>query len=228
MAKTSRDSGQYIRLFLLSCAIAFLGAAVITALTLPQEGSAFAGLRQILLSPGQLTKDYFLLGNIPGTFLNMGLVGAVCAGLTFLPGTTVKGSTIAAWFLTVGFSSWGINIVNIWPFFLGVFLQAAVRRRPFAEFVDLAMFATALCPLASELLLRYPNAEEVKGVTAGGLVLMVVVCALIGFLTPAMAAHSPSVHKGYDLYSAAFPGVLLGLFAVAVLYKTLGDRKSVV
>ena len=28
---------------------------------------------------------------------------------------------------------------------------------------------------------------------------------------------------GYDLYSAALPGVLLGLFAVAVLYKTLGN-----
>ena len=27
----------------------------------------------------------------------------------------------------------------------------------------------------------------------------------IGFLTPAMAAHSPNVHKGYDLYSAALP-----------------------
>ena len=198
MTRTSRDGGQQIRLFLLSCSIAFFGAALITGLVLPEEGSAFAGLQQILLSPAQLTKDYFLLGNIPGTFLNMGLVGAVCAGLTFLPGTTVKGSTIAAWFLTVGFSSWGINIVNIWPFFLGVFLQAAVRRKPFAEFVDLAMFATALCPLASELLLRYPG-------------------------TPALAAHSPNVHKGYDLYSAAVPGVLLGLFAVAVLYKTLGN-----
>lgn len=223
MTRTSRDGGQQIRLFLLSCAIAFFGAALITGLVLPEEGSAFAGLQQILLSPAQLTKDYFLLGNIPGTFLNMGLVGAVCAGLTFLPGTTVKGSTIAAWFLTVGFSSWGINIVNIWPFFLGVFLQAAVRRKPFAEFVDLAMFATALCPLASELLLRYPGTEEVTGVTATGVVLMVVVCGLIGFLTPALAAHSPNVHKGYDLYSAAFPGVLLGLFAVAVLYKTLGN-----
>ena len=30
---------------------------------------------------------------------------------------------------------------------------------------------------------------------------------LIGFLTPALAAHSPNVHKGYDLYSAALPGV---------------------
>ncbi len=219
MTKTNE---RQIRLFLASSAAAFLAAALISALLLPEEPSLFAGLAQILLSPAQLTKDYFLTGGVPATFLNMALVGAVYAALTCLPGTTVKGSTIAAWFLTVGFSSWGINVLNIWPFILGVFLHALARRKPFAQFVDLSMFSTALCPLASELLLRYPNAEDVQGVTGTGVVLMVVVGALIGFLTPALAAHSPNVHKGFDLYSAAFPGVLLGLLAVAVLYKTLG------
>ena len=66
--------------------------------------------------------------------------------------------------------------------------------------------------VASELLLRYPGSEEVRGVTLTGVVLMLAAGMLIGFLTPAMANHSPNVHKGYDLYSAALPGVLLGLF----------------
>ena len=101
-------------------------------------------------------------------------------------------------------------------------LHALARRESFAKYVNLAMFSTALCPLASELLLRYPESGEPRGVTLTGVVLMLAVGMLIGFLTPAMAAHSPSVHKGYDLYSAALPGVLLGLFAVAVLYKSLG------
>ena len=221
MTKEKQEPGQQLRLFLTASTVAFFAAAVVSAV-LPGEVPLFTGLAQILLSPAQLTKDYFLLGGVPAVFLNMALVGVVYTAMTFLPGTTVKGSTIAAWFLTVGFSAWGINVLNIWPFILGVFLYALATRKPFAQFVDLAMFATALCPLASELLLRYPNAEEVKGITAGGAVMMVLVCALIGFLTPALAAHSPNVHKGFDLYSAAFPGVLLGLFAVAVLYKTLG------
>ena len=210
---------KVIRLFLLASSAAFLIAAGLA----PDRDQMLTGLAQILMSPAQLTKDYFAVGSVSGTFLNMSLVGWVCAAMTCLPGAAVNGLTIAAYFLTVGFSAWGINFLNIWPFFLGVMIHALVRREPFPKYVNLAMFSTALCPLASELLLRYPGSEEVRGVTLEGVVLMLVVGMLIGFLTPAMAGHSPNVHKGYDLYSAALPGVLLGLFAVAVLYKTLGN-----
>ena len=208
-----------IRLFLLASSAAYL----IAAFLVPDRGQMMSGLAQILMSPAQLTKDYFEIGSVSGTFLNVSLVGFVCAAMTCLPGAAVGGGTIAAYFLTTGFSFWGINFLNMWPFFLGVMIYALVRKEPFPKYVNLAMFATALCPLASELLLRYPNDAEVHGVTLTGVALMLVVGGLIGFLTPAMAAHSPSVHKGYDLYSAALPGVLLGLMAVAVLYKSLGN-----
>ena len=220
MAKAKNDPGRTIRLFLLASSAAFLLAAVLA----PDRGQMLTGLAQILMSPAQLTKDYFAIGSISGAFLNVSLVGFVCAAMTCLPGAAVNGLTIAAYFLTTGFSFWGINFLNIWPFFLGVMLHALARREPFPKYVNLAMFSTALCPLASELLLRYPGSEEVRGVTLGGVVLMLAVGMLIGFLTPAMAAHSPNVHKGYDLYSAALPGVLLGLFAVAALYKSLGHE----
>ena len=72
MTKTNE---RQIRLFLASSAAAFLAAALISALLLPEEPSLFAGLAQILLSPAQLTKDYFLTGGVPATFLNMALVG---------------------------------------------------------------------------------------------------------------------------------------------------------
>ena len=218
MANQKNDSVKVIRLFLLASSAAFLIAAVLA----PDRGEMLTGLARILMSPAQLTKDYFIIGSISGAFLNVGLVGLVCAAMTCLPGAVVNGATIAAYFLTTGFSFWGINFLNMWPFFLGVMVHALVRKEPFPKYVNLAMFSTALCPLASELLLRYPGGDEVHGVTLTGVVLMLAAGMLIGFMTPAMAAHSPSVHKGYDLYSAALPGVLLGLFAVAVLYKTLG------
>lgn len=218
MANLKNDSVKAIRLFLLASSAAYL----IAALLVPDRGEMLTGLARILMSPAQLTKDDFIIGSISGTFLNVGLVGMVCAAMTCLPGAVVNGGTIAAYFLTTGFSFWGINFLNMWPFFLGVMLHALVKREPFAKYVNLAMFATALCPLASELLLRYPNSEEIHGVTLTGVVLMLAVGMLIGFMTPAMAAHSPNVHKGYDLYSAALPGVLLGVMAVAILYKTLG------
>lgn len=218
MADQKNDSVKIIRFFLLASSAAFLIAAGLA----PDRGEMMTGLARILMSPAQLTKDYFAVGSVSGTFLNVSLVGFVCAAMTCLPGAAVNGLTVAAYFLTTGFSFWGINFLNMWPFFLGVMVHALVKGEPFPKYVNLAMFSTALCPLASELLLRYPGGEEVRGVTLTGVVLMLAVGMIIGFLTPAMAAHSPNVHKGYDLYSAALPGVLLGLFAVAVLYKSLG------
>ena len=197
-------------------------AYLIAAGLAPDRENMITGLAEILMTPSQLTRDFFAAGGMSGTFLNVALVGFVCAAMTCLPGAVVNGATIAAYFLTTGFSFWGINFLNMWPFFLGVIVHALVKREPFPKYVNLAMFSTALCPLASELLLRYPGSEEVRGVTLTGVVLMLAAGMLIGFLTPAMANHSPNVHKGYDLYSAALPGVLLGLFAVAVLYKSLG------
>ena len=224
MSNAKLEPKAVVRQLLACSTLAFLLGAAVSAILLPEDGGMLAGLARILLAPAQLTKDYFAVGSVSGTFLNMGLVGAACTALTFLPGAVVNGATIAAWFLTVGFSAWGINFLNIWPFFLGVMVHALVKREPFPKYVNLAMFSTALCPLASELLLRYPGSGEVRGVSMGSAALMLAVGMLIGFLTPAMANHSPNVHKGYDLYSAALPGVLLGLFAVAVLYKSLGHE----
>lgn len=218
-APLAGDTGRIIRLFLLCSVAAFLLGAILV----PDRAQMFSGLRAIMLYPAQITKDYFFIGSISGTLLNMALVGAVCVGMLFLPGAVTKGSTVAAFFLTMGFSTWGINFLNIWPFFLGVFLHSVARQKPFAAFTDLAMFSTALCPLISELLLRYPNSgSEMHSITVRGGLLALGVGALIGFLTPAMAGHSPNLHKGYDLYSAALPGGLLGIFMVAALYKTAG------
>lgn len=211
------STGKTLRLYFLAVVLCCLIAAVLA----PDRGAMLTGLRDILLSPAQLTRDYFFLGNISGTFLNMALVGAVCTALTCLHGAVLKGSTVAAFFLTLGFSAWGINILNLWPFLIGVALHALARRKPLAEFVDLFLFSTALCPLVSDLLLRYPGGE-VHAITAAGALLALAVGMAVGFLTPAIAGHSPNLHKGYNLYSAALPGGLLGLFLVALLYKTAG------
>lgn len=218
MSTTQEQQNKVIRGYLAAVTVVFYLAAIAA----PDRGEMLSGLGTILMSPAQVTKDYFLMGSISGTFLNMGLVGTLCTALTFLPGAVLKGSTLAAFFLTMGFTTWGINILNIWPFILGVFLNAKARKLPISGSVDLAMFATGLCPIVSEMLFRYPG-DQVHGFTASGVALALVVGLAIGFLTPALAAHSPNLHKGFDLYSAAMPAGFLGFFLVALLYKTLGN-----
>ena len=80
--KDSLSTVNVIRLFLLASSAAYL----IGAIAAPDRGEMLPGLAQILMSPAQLTKDYFEIGSISGAFLNVSLVGFVCAAMTCLPG----------------------------------------------------------------------------------------------------------------------------------------------
>lgn len=71
------------------------------------------------------------------------------------------------------------------------------------------------------MLFRYPHAEALGFHWAGlGLAVLVGVC--IGFFLPAGLAHSPKVHKGFDLYSAALPIGMTAFLLQTVLYKAPG------
>ncbi|MBR2896133.1 MAG: DUF1576 domain-containing protein [Oscillospiraceae bacterium] len=210
-------TGRTLRRFLLVLTLFFYAYAF----AMPDRMEMLSGLKTILLTPAQVTKDYFVVGNLSGTFLNMALVATACLSLLFLPGVVIKGSTVVAFILAMGFTTWGINILNIWPFFFGVFLCTLVRRQKISGAVDAAMFTTGLCPIVSEMLLRYPGAE-VHAPTVQSALLALAVGMGVGFLTPALIAHSPNLHKGFNLYSAAMPAGFLGLFIMAAFYKTAG------
>ena len=66
------------------------------------------------------------------------------------------------------------------------------------------LFSTGIAPLITDLMIRYPH-EEVIGFNLPGILLALFIGAIIGFFLPAGLAHSPKVHKGFDLYSAALP-----------------------
>ena len=214
------QTSKILRRFMLVATLFFYGFAF----AMPDRNAMLTGLGNIILSPAQVVRDYFVIGNLSGTFLNMALVATACLALMYIPGAVVKGSTVAAFFLTLGFTTWGINIMNIWPFFLGVFLCALVRKQKLSGSVDMAMFATGLCPIVSEMLVRFPG-TEVHLPTWQSALLALGIGVAVGFLTPAMAAHSPNLHKGFNFYSAALPAGLMGFFLVALLYKTAGNTK---
>jgi len=70
-------------------------------------------------------------------------------------------------------------------------------------------------------MIRYPNAQAV-GFNLQGILIALVVGFCIGFFLPAGLAHSPKVHKGFDLYSAALPVGMMAFFLNATLHNTLG------
>ena len=194
---------------------------LVAAFCMPDRDQMLTGLGNILTSTCKVSTNYFAVGGFAATFLNMGLVGLTCLVLYCLPGAVANNGSNLAFILTVGFGSWGINILNIWPTFAGVALYCLVKKEKLSANVNAMLFSTGIAPLVSELLLRYPGTEYV-GFNFVGFGLAILVGLAIGFFLPAGLAYSPKVHKGFDLYSAALPIGMTAFFLQAVLYKTMG------
>ena len=200
----------------------FLSACfLIAAVCMPDRSTMFSGLWQIISNPSKLSTNYFSVGGYAATFLNMGLVGLLSLLLfAAFKGTPNNVSTLA-FILTVGFCSWGINILNMWPSIFGVLLYALVKKEKPGALVNAMLFSTGIAPLITDLMIRYPQ-TTVIGFNVPGVIMALVVGALIGFFLPAGLAHSPKVHKGFDLYSAALPIGMTAFLLNATLFKTMG------
>ena len=219
MKEKFRQPEQAIRLFFWL----FAAACLLAAIAMPDRGQMVEGMLRLCTLPYQSANSYFdaANGGFAGTFLNAAIVCAVCAAIYSLPGSKPDGVSVLAYFLTAGFCFWGITVLNIWFCFAGVLIGCLIRKVKFYTQGNVFLFSTGIAPLMTDLLIRYPGAES-RGVTLFGAVLTLLVCTVIGLILPAGLAHSPKVHKGYDLYSAAVPVGLTAFFLRAVLYRVLG------
>ena len=211
------SEGSFLKLLFAFVSLCFVVAAV----CMPDRNTMFSGLWKILTSTAKISTNYFSVGGFAGTFLNMGLVGLVCLLLfVVLKGTPNNVSTLAV-LLTIGFGSWGINVLNIWPTVLGVVIYGLVKKEKMGTLVNAMLFSTGIAPIISEMLFRYPGTEYI-GFNWVGLGFALAVGFVIGFFLPAGLAHSPKVHKGFDLYSAALPIGMTAFLLNATLFNTLG------
>ena len=211
------SEGAFLKLLFAFFSACFLIAAV----CLPDRSTMLTGLWNILSQPSKISANYFAMGGFAATFLNMGLVGLCCTLLfVVFKGTPNNVSTLGV-ILTIGFGSWGINVLNMWFSILGVVVYGLVKKEKMGGLVNAMLFSTGIAPLITDLLVRYPSAEYI-GFNLPGLGLALLVGLIIGFFLPAGLAHAPKVHKGFDLYSAALPIGMTAFFLNATLFKTLG------
>ena len=213
----SLSESDFLKVLFGFFAVAFLAAALV----MPDRGQMVSGLYRIISQPNKISTNYFCLGGYGATFLNMGLVAFFCLALFVIFDATANNVSTLAFLLTLGFTSWGINVLNMWPSVLGVMLYCLVKREKFSANVNVMLFSTGIAPLISELMVRYPH-PEVVGFNFPGVALALVVGLAIGFFLPAGLAHAPKVHKGFDLYNAAVPVGMTAFFLQAVLYKSMG------
>ena len=211
------SESSFLKLLFAVVGVAFLIAAV----CMPDRADMLSGFWRILSQTCKVSTNYFSVGGFAGTFLNMGLVALVMAALFHVTKTKVNNVSTLAFFLTLGFCSWGINLLNMWFTMLGVVVANLIKKEKFYANVNAMLFTTGVAPVISDLLLRYPHAEAI-GFNALGIVLAVVVGVIVGIIVSAGLPHSPNVHKGFNLYSAALPVGMSMFFLNGMLYKVMG------
>ena len=211
------SESSFLKLFFAFIGVAFL----VAALCMPDRANMIPGFWQILSQPCKITTNFFSVGGYAATFLNMGLVALIMVILFHVTKTNVNNVSTLAFLLTLGFCSWGIHVLNMWFTMLGVVIANLVKKEKFYANVNAMLFTTGVAPVISDLLLRYPHAEAI-GFNVLGFVLAVVAGIIVGIIVSAGLPHSPNVHKGFNLLSAALPvGVSLTLIN-GMFYKVMG------
>lgn len=188
---------------------------------MPDRADMLPGLIRIIQNPTLSSTNAFSIGGYAATFLNMGLLGLICSALYCVPGEKPNHEAVLVTLLTIGFGSWGIHILNIWPTMMGVVLYCIVRKKPLGNYTNLMMLTTGLAPFISEILVRYPY-DYVVDMTLPRVLLAFVVGMPAGFTIPAGLQNAKNVHKGLTIYSAALPVGMAAFLMQSVLYRVMG------
>lgn len=221
-----KKSSCFIKAICFNFSICFFVASFAATVYLNLWGHVWKDFLKLMVLPGPLVTDYFMLGNIASAFLNAGICGMTFTLLMIVLKTECRPSYLAGYFLVVAHCFYGLNFLNMWPPVLGILLFTKIFKIGFRHNLDMAMFSTAFGPFISEMLFRYHVwdyyiAYEVQ-VSILGFIYVIIFSIFLGFAIPAMLPGALKLHKGFNLYNGGLAFGLLGLFIYAFMYKTMG------
>ena len=181
-------------------------------------------LLSIFTGPAKLVTDYFSLGCLASTLLNAGICGLACTLILVISKAHANSTTFAAYILVIAHCFYGLNLINMWPPFIGVMVYCLVKKVSLRDNLHIAMFSTALAPFISDFLFFYPLGRSllIGKFSVLGIVLSLVFGVISGFLIPALLPGTSSMHRGFNMYRAGLAIGMLGIFVYCFLYKTLG------
>jgi len=195
--------------------LAFSLILIVVGVFAASGGGLISGWVKILTSPAALTMDYVELGGLGAALLNAGSMGLLSSVLFICSGAELVAASFSAFFLTVGFSLFGMNAVNSIPIIFGVFLYSKVKKEPFSKYANIALFACATAPTISEMLFS----NYVKTPLYLSIPIAIIVGIAIAAVFVPLLAHCSATHKGYVLFNA---GVTAGFvcFVAFTIYRT--------
>jgi len=157
-----------------------------------------------------LITDYIALSGIGAAFVNSALVVFFSVLILHLAGDPLNGFTLVVVGLMGGFSLFGKNIFNMWPFVAGGLLYARFRGEPFVKYSNVALMSSSLAPVVSFVCFS-------QGLHPLNLIAGVLLGVGIGFLLPALSAYTFRIQNGMNLYNMGFACGVLAMIIVPVL-----------
>ncbi len=191
--------------------IAFSVIQIIFGLTQDSPLEIILGLQSILSNPDTLVSDYFGIGGIGASFVNSGLLTLMFLYMLYRMKHRAHGVTIAGILTISGFAFFGKNLLNVWFVVFGVYLYSKYQKDNFSKYVVVALFGTALAPVATEIMFSTLLPYHISiplGISSG---------ILMGFILPALATSMLNFHQGFNLYNIGFTSGLVGTVYVSIL-----------
>lgn len=184
---------------------------ILFGLSVQSPSSLISGYCTILLSPSNLITDYFEVGGIGATFLNVGTLTLANTFFIHRNAPKITGPLLAAVFTVMGFSFFGKNLYNSIPFLIGTYLYSKYADTPIANLLLGALFSSALSPVVS--LITFGQGLPIFigmpiGILAG---------IIIGFVIHPVSSSFLRFHQGFNLYNIGFTAGVIGLVIASIM-----------
>lgn len=190
--------------------LCFCAFWILLAFLLDTPENIWQGLKLIVLTPDTLITDYIALAGIGAALVNSALVTLATLLVLWLAKDPLNGFTIAVLGLMSGFSLFGKDIFNIWPFILGAYCYARFRNEPFATCSNVGLLATCLSPIVSHICFY-------NGGGPGYMLAGILVGMFIGFVLPSLSAYTFKIQNGMNIYNMGFACGLAAMMIVPVI-----------
>ncbi|RPA58923.1 DUF1576 domain-containing protein [Aerococcus agrisoli] len=194
-------------LFFFTLAILF----ILFGLSIQPLPSIIDGYWTILISPSNLITDYFAVGGIGATFVNVGSLLLVNTYLIQKRVSKISGPLLAAMMTVMGFSFFGKNLYNTIPFFIGTYFYSKYSGNSLSRLMIAALFSSGLSPVVSIITFGQDLPIYVSmpiGIAVG---------IIIGFIIHPVAASFLRFHQGYNLYNIGFTAGVIGMIVTSIM-----------
>ncbi len=169
------------------------------------------GFIKLQTHSSRLINDFTEIAGSGGALLNAAVTGFLSLAVIKRSKVSMSGPTLAAVFTIAGFSLFGKTPLNVIPIMAGVFLAAKFARRPFRNYILMALYGTALGPLVSYMI------SEMGLPMGAGLAAGFAAGCLAGVILPGVSMAMLRMHEGFNLYNIGLTCGFIGLFVASAV-----------